>query len=114
MTGAAGGLAGGLWAAFGAELQGGAAAVLDAVGFERRLSAASAVVSGEGRLDATSLEGKVVGEVASRCGAADRRLHLIAGEVALDDATLRDLGAASAQAATTLDAIETAATRLPR
>ena len=85
MAGAAGGLAGGLWAAFGAELRSGAAAVLDAVGFDRRLSSVDAVVSGEGRLDATSLEGKLLGEVASRCRAADRPLHIIAGEIALDE-----------------------------
>ena len=36
MTGAAGGLSGGLWAAFGAELVAGASFVLDAVGFDAR------------------------------------------------------------------------------
>lgn len=112
MSGAAGGLAGGLWAAFGAELRSGASAVLDAVGFERRLSSVEAVVSGEGRLDETSLEGKVVGEVAARCHDAGRTLHLIAGEVALDDSALRELGAASVETATTLSEIEATAAAL--
>ena len=49
MTGAAGGLSGGLWAALGAELVPGAAFVLDAVGFDARMRAARAVVTGEGR-----------------------------------------------------------------
>ena len=39
MTGAAGGLAGGLWARLGAELVAGAPFVLDALDFDRRLDA---------------------------------------------------------------------------
>ena len=41
MTGAAGGLAGGLWAAFGARLEPGAPFVLDALGFDARMRAAA-------------------------------------------------------------------------
>jgi glycerate kinase len=81
MTGAAGGLAGGLWARFGAELVPGAAFVLDAVGFDRRADRAALVVTGEGRLDATTLEGKVAGEVARRCRHLGVAVHAVAGEV---------------------------------
>ena len=112
MTGCAGGLSGGLWAAFGATLVPGAPAVLDAVGFDRRLALVSAVVSGEGRLDAQSLAGKLVGEVAARCRRSERPLDLIAGEITLDGLTIHNLGARSATAASTLDAIEAAAATL--
>jgi glycerate 2-kinase len=78
MTGCAGGLSGGLWA-HGARLSHGAAFVLDAVGFDRRLALAAAVVGGEGRLDSQSLEGKVVGEIAARCERAGKPLHLMVG-----------------------------------
>lgn len=78
MTGCAGGLSGGLWA-HGARLYSGAAFVLDAVRFDARLADADAVISGEGRFDAQSLEGKAVGEIARRCGAAAKPLHLITG-----------------------------------
>ena len=61
MTGAAGGLAGGLWAQFGAQLTPGAAFVLETLDFDARMRAARAVVVGEGRLDRTTLEGKIVG-----------------------------------------------------
>jgi glycerate kinase len=81
MTGAAGGLAGGLWARFGAELVPGAAFVLDAVGFDRRADRAALVVTGEGRLDATTLEGKVAGEVARRCRHLGVAVHAVAGAV---------------------------------
>ncbi len=79
MTGCAGGLSGGLWA-YGARLLAGAAFVLDAVGFDERLARADAAVSGEGRFDAQSLTGKIVGEIASRCARAGKPLHLIVGE----------------------------------
>jgi len=79
MTGCAGGLSGGLWA-HGARLSPGAAFVLDALGFDERLARADAVVSGEGRFDSQSLEGKIVGEIAVHCERADKPLHLVVGE----------------------------------
>ncbi len=66
MTGAGGGLAGGLWAFAGAKLRPGAALVLDVVGFDARAHDAFAVVTGEGRLDRQTLGGKLVFEVATR------------------------------------------------
>ena len=65
MSGAAGGLSGGLWAAYGAELTPGAAWVLDAVRFDERLALAAAVLTGEGRIDDQTLQGKLVCEVAA-------------------------------------------------
>ena len=82
MTGAAGGLSGGLWAAFGAELVSGAAFVLDAIGFDARMRAARAVVCGEGRIDSQSLTGKAVSEVATRARQAGVPCHAI---VAVDE-----------------------------
>jgi glycerate kinase len=60
--GAAGGLAGGL-AAIGAQLEPGFDVVARAAGFDDALAGADVVVTGEGKLDATSFEGKVVGGV---------------------------------------------------
>lgn len=60
--GAAGGLAGGL-AAIGARLEPGFDVVARAAGLDRALEDADLVVTGEGRLDRTSFEGKVVGGV---------------------------------------------------
>lgn len=82
MSGCAGGLSGGLWA-HGADLRPGADFVLDALDFDSRLARAYAVVSGEGRFDSQSLEGKIVGTIATRCAAAGKPLHLIVGENAL-------------------------------
>ena len=66
-SGAAGGLAGGL-AAIGAQLRPGFDLVVDVVGLAPAIEGADAVVTGEGRLDATSLDGKVVGGVLSLAG----------------------------------------------
>jgi glycerate kinase len=84
MTGAAGGLSGGLWAEFGAELVPGAAFVLDLLDFDQRMRAARAVVTGEGRLDLQSLAGKVVSEVAVRARQAGVPCHAIVGSRDLD------------------------------
>jgi glycerate 2-kinase len=100
MGGCAGGLSGGLWA-HGANLRSGAAFVLDAVGFDERLAAADAVFGGEGRFDSQSLEGKVVGEIARRCVAAGKPLHLIVGE--------DGLGGEASPAISTVAAAETLA-----
>jgi glycerate kinase len=61
-AGAAGGLAGGL-AAIGARLAPGFDVIAEALDFGVALEHADLVVTGEGRLDTTSLEGKVVGGV---------------------------------------------------
>ncbi|HEU0318964.1 MAG TPA: glycerate kinase, partial [Solirubrobacteraceae bacterium] len=92
-TGAGGGLAGALWAAAGAELRAGAPFVLEALSFDRRMRAAWAVVTGEGRLDRSTLDGKVVAEVATRARQAGVPAHAIVGEDALDrfDARILDL-----------------------
>jgi glycerate kinase len=61
-SGAAGGLGGGL-AALGATLQSGFGLVAGLVDLRRAVADADLVVTGEGRLDATSFAGKVVGGV---------------------------------------------------
>jgi glycerate kinase len=60
--GAAGGLAGGL-AAIGARIEAGFEVVARIVGLERAMEGSDLVLTGEGRLDASSLDGKVVGGV---------------------------------------------------
>jgi glycerate kinase len=63
-SGAAGGLGAAL-ASLGAELVPGAATILDLLGFDP--SAYDLVVTGEGRVDVTTAEGKAPAEVARRC-----------------------------------------------
>lgn len=77
-SGAAGGLGAAL-ASLGAQLVGGAAAVLDLVGFDP--SPHALVVTGEGRVDATTGAGKVAATVAARCRAARAACVVFAGVV---------------------------------
>lgn len=112
MTGAAGGLAGGLWAQLGAELVGGAAHVLDCVGFDERLRRADAVITGEGRLDRQSATGKLVGEVARRAAAAGVAAHAVVGRSELDGEAAARLGLRSVLEASTRAAISAAGAAL--
>jgi glycerate 2-kinase len=107
--GAAGGLAGGLWAFFNAHLVPGASYVLDAVGFDAHARVAAIVVSGEGCLDEQTLEGKVLAEVAKRCGRAGVPCHAVVGENALGPSrALTELGLRSVRQATTIAELEAA------
>ena len=77
-SGAAGGLGAAL-ASLGADLVPGAATVLDLLGFDS--APYDLVVTGEGRVDATTAEGKVPFEVARRCRAAGVRCVVFGGIV---------------------------------
>ncbi len=78
-SGAAGGLAGGL-AAVGARLVPGAALVADAAGLRAALSGAPLAITGEGRFDATSLVGKVVGNVLREARERGTPVAVVAGD----------------------------------
>jgi glycerate 2-kinase len=80
-AGAAGGLAGGL-AAIGAEIEPGFDVVANAVGLDDALDGVDLVLTGEGRLDATSFAGKVVGGVLEwSADAGVEHTAVIAGQV---------------------------------
>jgi glycerate kinase len=84
-AGAAGGLAGGL-AAIGAELAPGFEVIAEAVGLEAALEGADLAMTGEGRLDPSSLAGKVVGGVLAWADDLDvASVAIIAGQ-ATDEA----------------------------
>ncbi len=73
-TGAAGGL-GARLLALGAELVDGAGATLNAVAFDSACQGCEAVLTGEGRLDGTTLEGKLPAVVARRARALGLPVH---------------------------------------
>jgi glycerate kinase len=78
-AGAAGGLAGGLWAA-GARLTPGFEFVAGHVDLPSRVAAVDLVVTAEGRLDRTSFAGKVVGGVLAEAARAGVRAVVVAGQ----------------------------------
>ena len=112
MTGAAGGLAGGLWAEHGAKLAPGAPYVLDAVGFDAAMRGARYVVTGEGRIDDQTLTGKLVGEVATRCRQGGVACHALVGQNRLDLFGRRVIDLGYVSEATTLAELEQAGREL--
>jgi glycerate kinase len=105
-SGAAGGLAGGLWSVFDGELTSGIDAVMDAVGFDAAVDRADVVITGEGRLDDQSTQGKVVSGVVRR--AAGRPVYVCAGQVALTPAAAESAGIRAALVTPTIEALEQA------
>ncbi len=108
MTGAAGGLSGGLWAAHNATLEPGAPWVLDALNFDRRMRESRAVITGEGRLDFQTLEGKLVGEIGTRARQAGVPLYAVVGRDDLDDFGKRMIDLQQVREASTLEEMEAA------
>jgi glycerate 2-kinase len=112
MSGAAGGLSGGLWAAYDAVLEPGAPFILGELGFDSRLRAARAVIVGEGRIDEQTLEGKIVGEIATRARQAGVPCFAIVGRDDLGRFGARMLDLQRVLEAPTLEVVTEAAASL--
>ena len=83
--GAAGAMGAGMIAFFDSRLQMGIQTVLDTVGFDRIISDADMIFTGEGKLDSQSLRGKVVIGVAARAQKQSVPVTVIVGGAADDD-----------------------------
>jgi glycerate kinase len=79
--GAAGGLGAGLRAFAAAEIVSGSSWVLEQLDFDRMLSDAQLVITGEGAFDAQSSMGKITGEVIVRAAASGVPVLLVTGRV---------------------------------
>jgi glycerate 2-kinase len=113
-SGAAGGLGFGLAAALGARFVPGSATVGELVGLTDLLDGADTVITGEGRLDATTAVGKVVGHVAELARSRGARVLAVVGQVG-DGGVLVDDVEASAPDGHVVDAaaeVRAAARRL--
>lgn len=91
-AGAAGGMGAGCVALLGGMIQSGIDAVLDVTGFDRQLEGADLVITGEGRIDSQSADGKVVSGVARRTRAKGIPLIAIAGGIADSAGAVYDIG----------------------
>ncbi|MCB2411876.1 glycerate kinase [Demequina sp. TTPB684] len=81
-AGAAGGTAFGFATLWGARIESGAAYIQRLTGLSAALAHIDLVITGEGRYDAQSSGGKVVGEVLTAAGRLGTRAAVIAGQVA--------------------------------
>ncbi len=80
-SGAAGGAGFGFLAAWGATVEAGSGAIGAMTGLDAAIASADLVITGEGRFDATSTTGKVVGHVLELAGAL---AVVVAGVISLD------------------------------
>ena len=96
-AGAAGGLGAALLA-LGGRRESGAAVIAQHTGLVDDVAAADLIITGEGRFDDQSLHGKVVSALAS--GARNAPVLVLAGQVTLDEDTLRGAGIAAAHSIT--------------
>ena len=94
-AGAAGGLGAALLALGGSRASG-ATVIAEHTRLADDVAAAELVITGEGRFDDQSLHGKVVSALAGE--ARGTPVLVLAGQVTLDDAALRDAGIAGAYA----------------
>lgn len=91
-AGAAGGMGAGCIAFLNAELKSGIEAVLDMVDFDRRLEGAGLVITGEGRIDGQSVQGKVISGIAKRTSARGIPLLALVGGIGPGAEEAYDLG----------------------
>lgn len=84
-----GGMGLALHAVLGGRMVRGVDYVLDRIGFDNALAGSQLVLTGEGRLDATTLFGKLPMAVAERAGARGISTWALAGEISLDPAQIR-------------------------
>lgn len=80
-AGAAGGLAGGLWAALGAQLHNGFDVLAAQTGLDGVFSGVDLVITGEGRVDAQSRWGKLVSGVLDRAERTSTPVWIVGGQI---------------------------------
>ncbi len=78
-AGAAGGMGAGVTAFFGAKLQSGIETMLDTIRFDKLITGADVIFTGEGKLDSQSLSGKAVFGVAQRAKGANIPVIAVVG-----------------------------------
>lgn len=91
-AGAAGGTGGGLAALLQASLQPGIELVLGASNIRNAMPSADCIITGEGRLDAQSAHGKVVGAIAGLGKSFHKPVWALCGSVALSPAEMQAMG----------------------
>lgn len=97
-AGAAGGLGFGAMAFLDAQLRPGTDTILDQIGFERHLQKADVLITGEGKLDRQTLQGKLIGGVTRLAGKYKVPVMALCGQLAIAGEELKSLGIREAHA----------------
>lgn len=94
--GAAGGTGSALIAFLQAELQSGIDLVMESIGFEEKIKGADLIITGEGKLDAQTLDGKLITGITKAAGKAGVPVIALAGAQTLSSKQLAEIGLLSA------------------
>ncbi len=116
-AGAAGGLGFGLMAFAGATIRPGAELVMELTGFQNALSNADLILTGEGKLDEQSLQGKLIGRICQEAQKRQIPVLALCGTLAAKPAQLQAMGLTYAASilrspVSLEEALQTAAERL--
>ncbi len=91
-AGAAGGLgAGAIWF-LNAEIRGGADSLIELTGLKDKIRQADLVITGEGKVDFQTLQGKVIGGLAKVCRENHKPLAVICGALLLNPSQIKEAG----------------------
>lgn len=82
--GAAGGIAAGCFALLDAKLVSGFEYISKAIGFEDKLIESDIVITGEGRVDSQSFQGKVIGQIIDKANQLKKKVIIVAGDSTIE------------------------------
>ena len=91
-SGAAGGMGGGCDVFLGARLVPGIDYLIESVSLDDKIAAADILITGEGRLDEQSFQGKVIGKLVDQARKHGTKLYAICGETAMNIKDLNAMG----------------------
>ncbi len=92
-VGAAGGIGASLMTLFNATIKSGCDALIEITDLEAKIESADLVISGEGKLDRQSLQGKVVDRISRLCKKYNKELVILTGKNELNSLEQEKLGA---------------------
>ncbi|NBA87110.1 glycerate kinase [Emticicia sp. CRIBPO] len=91
-AGAAGGIAGGAVAFLGAEIKSGIGTLMEIAELEDKIKAADLVITGEGKIDSQTLNGKVIAGIAAKAGKYNKTVLAFCGKLDLEFSEVRGMG----------------------
>jgi glycerate kinase len=91
-SGAGGGFAGGAMVLFNAVLKSGVETIFEVTQFENAVKKSDLVITGEGRIDKQTLDGKLLMGISSLTKKYNKPLIVVAGQSELDDGQIQKLG----------------------
>jgi glycerate kinase len=94
--GAAGGIAAGMVGFFNAKLVSGADLIFDLIGISEMIMASDLIITGEGKMDSQTLDGKLISKLSALTNGSNKPLIAVCGDIELAEEEQRKLGISDA------------------